>query len=263
MVFNGDVTTTLYTSVCVWVLIYLVGSAVFYLALPDPGIPDSTDAGRSPRGLVRGTLHDLTVTLRTPVYRLILVCESCQFFIGVPLLSVYPMQVIGVSSQTVGFVLIARTVGSMVFMLFLGPLTRRFGARSVLWVSGGVSTAALAPWLLVPVTGSALHTVWTWLPVVLEPVLFAAKSVFSTSVDSIAYDLVSREDRVVVFTVSDVVSSGSLQLTGMVGAWLVAAPSVGPSLVTGGVGVVPASALIQAGVVVSVALTMRFSRSAR
>lgn len=69
------------------------------------------------------------------------------------------MQVIGVSSQTVGFVLISRTVGSMVFMLFLGPLTRRFGARSVLWVSGGVSTAALAPWLLVPVTGSALHTV--------------------------------------------------------------------------------------------------------
>ncbi len=55
------------------------------------------------------------------------------------------MQVIGVSSQTVGFVLIARTVGSMVFMLFLGPLTRRFGARSVLWVSGGVRTAALAP----------------------------------------------------------------------------------------------------------------------
>lgn len=48
MVFNGDVTTTLYTSVCVWLLIYLVGSAVVYLALPDPGIPDSTDAGRSP-----------------------------------------------------------------------------------------------------------------------------------------------------------------------------------------------------------------------
>ncbi|CAM5296573.1 hypothetical protein [Corynebacterium variabile] len=44
MVFNGDVTTTLYTSVCVWLLIYLVGSAVVYLALPDPGIPESRTA---------------------------------------------------------------------------------------------------------------------------------------------------------------------------------------------------------------------------
>ena len=75
----------------------------------------------------------------------------------------------------------ARTITSMLIMFIIGLLIRKIGIVKVIRISGIGSAVALVPWILIPPKSVVSENPWVWLPVIFVPLLFAFKSIFSTS----------------------------------------------------------------------------------
>lgn len=198
-----------------------------------------------------------------PLYRLILSSSAGQLLIGVPIVSVYLVEIVKSPSEIVGYALIARTITSMLIMFIIGLLIRKIGMVKVIRISGIGSAVALVPWILIPPKSVVSENPWVWLPVIFVPLLFAFKSIFSTSIANASYDLIPRKDQVTVFTFCDVVSSAALQLSGVIGAWIVSLSS-GDYIVIifDKIGFTLVSLWVITGIVISVILTCNLSREA-
>lgn len=263
--FNGMVTRTFYLMVSGWLLLYLLGSSIVYLVLPqnDSVVLVEKNDRRSLSNLFLEVKQDIQLILLNPLYRLILGSSAGQLLIGVPIISVYLVEIVKSPSEVIGYALIARTITSMLIMFIIGSLIRKFGIAKVIKISGIGSTVALIPWILVPPKSVISENPWAWLPVIFVPLLFAFKSIFSTSIANASYDLIPRKDQVTVFTMCDVVSSAALQLSGVIGAWIVSLSS-GDHIVSffDKIGFTWVSLWVITGIVISVILTHNLSKEA-
>ena len=248
--FDGAVTRTFYLMVSGWLLLYLLGSSIVYLVLPE-------------NDLFLEVKQDIQLILLNPLYRLILSSSAGQLLIGVPIVSVYLVEIVKSPSEIVGYALMARTITSMLIMFIIGLLIRKIGIVKVIRISGIGSAVALVPWILIPPKSVVSENPWVWLPVIFVPLLFAFKSIFSTSIANASYDLIPRKDQVTVFTFCDVVSSAALQLSGVIGAWIVSLSS-GDYIVIifDKIGFTLVSLWVITGIVISVILTCNLSREA-
>ena len=263
--FDGAVTRTFYLMVSGWLLLYLLGSSIVYLVLPenDSVFLVQKNDRRSLSNLFLEVKQDIQLILLNPLYRLILSSSAGQLLIGVPIVSVYLVEIVKSPSEIVGYALIARTITSMLIMFIIGSLIRKIGIVRVIRISGIGSTVALVPWILIPPKSVVSENPWVWLPVIFVPLLFAFKSIFSTSIANASYDLIPRKDQVTVFTFCDVVSSAALQLSGVIGAWIVSLSS-GDYIVIifDKIGFTLVSLWVITGIVISVILTRNLSREA-
>lgn len=94
-------------------------------------------AARRSRGWLEGVLADLTAIYENP--RLLRLCALAFFFVAGNYLmwgffTVYLVEHLGASMRTVRYALAASSVLGIASFLWVGPLVRRFGARTVLAV---------------------------------------------------------------------------------------------------------------------------------
>ena len=80
--------------------------------------------------------QDIQLILLNPLYRLILSSSAGQLLIGVPIVSVYLVEIVKSPSEIVGYALIARTITSMLIMFIIGSLIRKIGIVKVIRISG-------------------------------------------------------------------------------------------------------------------------------
>lgn len=252
ILFKGSVTFTFYRIICSLLIVYLISSCVIYFVLPQGA--DGWAQGHGASDLNSGKSVNWISWLASPDYRLIAYSAISQVFIGVPLLSVYIVSILGFPNEILGVALLARTTASLVALFFIGRWIQAVGAARAAIQSGRLVSICLIGWLLLSLVANR-ELLISIVMVSLVVAFSLSKSVFSISISNLTYDLVEKKDRVQIFTMVDLFSSTSLQISAALGALAISSSKNGNFLSIFGASIDVIGMWIVAAIILSVSLT--------
>lgn len=254
----GEVNKVFYSILLALILIYLLTSGFPVRSLPK--VDEVGDHGRGLIELVREIPGDFKAATRTRHYRTFVIDSVLQPFIGVPLLAVFLMQIVQTAPEYVSMALLLKSGASILTMLAISRIGEKLNPYSAVLGSATVVIIVLSGWFLLITVGHG-SAAQNFVPLVLVPLMFSAKSLYSVMVAHLAVDVVDEKDRLSYYTLTDIFSSASVQMANSFGGVVIAVSLVGAT--TEGQLPVAAIAWIIAGAAMSIFLLRRYRAMAK
>ncbi|MFF3110096.1 MFS transporter [Kitasatospora sp. NPDC057904] len=251
LLLGGRLTETEFDVLLAGLAGYLVFAARQFQHLPERRSP--VPRGSAPKG------GGVWATLRVPGLRKVYLVGTCQMLIGLPLLTVYAVDVLHYPAAVLTTAVGVRTLANLWCLGRWGRLVDRLGPRTVMRRAGLALAVLLCGWVLVPSYNGLATSV---LLVVFSSLVQVAKSGFSIAFNSHLYTQIPEEQSVPAFTLLDVLSSSTLQLYGaLAGCLMPLAWSGGP--LPGWLPLDGYKAAVAAGGIVALCLVAPLFRAAR
>lgn len=225
-VFHGHVSKVFYSLVTLTTILYVVSSLMAVKGLP--AVKEQREAHTNLSSTLISILRDIRTSTANPRYRTLALDSSVQLFIGVPLIAVFMTQLIGTELRFVSLALLLQPVTSILVMIFVAKKGAELQLVRTILISGSLVAVSLTGWLVLTLfSGGTLNQLARNLaPVILVPLMFGAKALYSIMVSHFSVDVIRKDHRLAFYTFTDILSSSSLQVANSLGGLVISASMI-------------------------------------
>lgn len=261
VIFHGQVSKTFYSALTIATIAYTISSLIAIRGLPT--VEEMREESINLSSIFSSIFRDTKILYANPQYRTLTLEASLQLFVGVPLIAVFISQLIGTDPKFVALALLLKPVTSIFVMFFIARRGDRIEPIRSILISGSVVAVTLVGWLFLTLcaSGNLNQAVRNTVPLLLVPLMFGAKAIYSVMVSHITVDIMRKEHRLAFYTLTDILSSSSIQIVNSLGGLAITA-STASNYQFYGIPI-PVTAWIIIGLLILLYLLSRYKRMSK